>query len=316
MEQKQYDDFFLALNSVAVVYKATLKPVDIPKNGVIQKAFAMHYQNNPVVPIFYPDRLINPELSRTPGQIASALSRTVMPEIAELWQNPNLSFSGREQAVSHLRSTLIGYGNNRPFLQGIPYERTADLALYARLDFGNGVAAPMTEKALSFFRMTKEEALSEAKKNTYSQARLHNFHTLLKAIYRETGLDEKTAQMIIKKSPKDLYYFLNTKDGWEGAAPIADPAILKKLREFVGGDYYILPASVHKVWILTKAKWKIPPEKLKMDMVPESQQGILPQDILSNNLYEFDGRGLSIVGAQKIERDTGIAEHMAHRHSR
>ena len=70
------------------------------------------------------------------------------------------------------------------------------------------------------------------------------------------------------------------------------------------------------MWILTKAKWKIPPEKLKMDMVPESQQGILPQDILSNNLYEFDGRGLSIVGAQKIERDTGIAEHMAHRHSR
>ena len=49
MEQKQYDDFFLALNSVAVVYKATLKPVDIPKNGVIQKVFAMHYQNNPVL---------------------------------------------------------------------------------------------------------------------------------------------------------------------------------------------------------------------------------------------------------------------------
>ncbi len=168
MEQKQYDDFFLALNSVAVVYKATLKPVDIPKNGVIQKAFAMHYQNNPVVPIFYPDRLINPEQSRTPGQIASALSRTVMPEIAELWQNPNLSFSGREQAVSHLRSTLIGYGNNRPFLQGIPYERTADLALYARLDFGNGVAAPMTEKALSF-PDDKGGALSEAKEEKHLQ---------------------------------------------------------------------------------------------------------------------------------------------------
>ena len=90
MEQKQYDDFFLALNSVAVVYKATLKPVDIPKNGVIQKAFAMHYQNNPVVPIFYPDRLINPEQSRTPGQIASALSRTVMPEIAELLRKAGL----------------------------------------------------------------------------------------------------------------------------------------------------------------------------------------------------------------------------------
>ena len=97
---------------------------------------------------------------------------------------------------------------------------------------------------------------------------------------------------------------------------MASPEILKGVHEKLGEDFYILPSSVHEVLILKESDFPGPVEELKEMVATINRDQVEPVDRLTDTVYRFDGKKLSIAGTEGIEREEGIASVLSHRHSR
>ena len=79
-----------------------------------------------------------------------------------------------------------------------------------------------------------------------------------------------------------------------------DDESLEELSHKCDGNFYILPSSVHEVLVLSEKK--APCIKDLRDMVYEvNSTQVLPEEILSDNVYYYD----------KETKSISIAEHMA-----
>ena len=97
---------------------------------------------------------------------------------------------------------------------------------------------------------------------------------------------------------------------------MASPETLKGVHEKLGEDFYILPSSVHEVLILKESDFPGSVEELKEMVATINREQVEPVDRLSDTVYRFDGKKLSIAGTEGMEREEGIASVLSHRHSR
>ena len=86
----------------------------------------------------------------------------------------------------------------------------------------------------------------------------------------------------------DELYILRTECPSYGASIISDCEVLDKIYEAYGGEYWILPSSVHEVLIISTSFGKDPAELLWM-VRDINRTEVLPKDKLSDNIYKYDG---------------------------
>ena len=137
----------------------------IPKNNEIRQGIIIHFGDNPAAPTIYPERYRKTVEIGIPVLSIAKSAYEIAAEEAERIRREWIQFPfNQEQAESHLRCAVVGYENNKEMLKNLPYERLADLAVYARWDYGNA-SAVLTNEALSHLQMTKEEVLAIGKRN-------------------------------------------------------------------------------------------------------------------------------------------------------
>ena len=87
-------------------------------------------------------------------------------------------------------------------------------------------------------------------------------------------------------TPEEGLMVLTTEDGRLGASALFYPGMKEKLGEIFGGDYYVLPSSIHEVLIFPDSGQMTPMELAKMvKEINETQ--VSPQDRLCNKVLEF-----------------------------
>ena len=99
---------------------------------------------------------------------------------------------------------------------------------------------------------------------------------------------------------------LTTEDGVLGAAALFYPDVQKRIGEIVGGDYYVLPSSVHEVLIMpddghTNAK------DLAMMVRDINEHEVSPEERLGNKVLYFrtDLQKLQVAADMDHEKDRG-----------
>ena len=92
-------------------------------------------------------------------------------------------------------------------------------------------------------------------------------------------------------------YVLSTKKDTYGAAVIMNPSALKEAQEKIGNFYYILPSSTHEVLLISKSM-SPDPEDLQKMVESINQSCVEMNDQLSNNVFEFNGRSISIANTR------------------
>lgn len=92
-----------------------------------------------------------------------------------------------------------------------------------------------------------------------------------------------------KEIDKDGLYLITNEKKFYGSGAIADTEYLKKIYEKLG-DFFIIPSSVHEILVTKQGT----PEALK-EMVKDVNKTLEPKDILSDSVYAFDGKKVSIV---------------------
>lgn len=83
-------------------------------------------------------------------------------------------------------------------------------------------------------------------------------------------------------------YLLSNEQGLYGAAVILYPELPKRIYEELGGNYYLLPSSVHEFLIIREADGETP-EQLKAVVQEVNRTEIREEEFLSDHIYYFDG---------------------------
>ena len=313
-----YKEFYSALEKAMDPSGGHLIEMDFPKNNGSVKGITIKFDNIALAPtvnpdIYYQDWKDGQLMSDIVSGIRSELIKTV-PGLSHF----NVGSIKRDSAITHLCAAVVGYENNKEWLQSIPHERVADLAVFAKWKFDNAnpdlvVASKITEPLLAQLQLTKEEALKIAKANTARSAKFEGMDTVMKNMMIDEGMDRELAEMMFPDQSTPLSVLTNGS-GIDGAAVIACPEVLKAVQKELGEDFYILPSSIHEALILPKS-FTDDVEDLKLMVSSINEQDVSLEDRLSDTVYEFDGRSLKIAGSE-LTQENSIAESITHHRGR
>lgn len=316
-KQEFFDDFYNILEPLAKDRGGRLERIEVKKNNRTLSGITVRFGDEGTAPTFYPELYMEEVKDREElfhlikGAFEDALKMT--EEIGSKFQK---TLSNREELKENIRLSIVGYEQNKEMLKDLPYERVEDLAVYARIKIGDGASAAIRHETLDLLKLTKEEVLALGKRNMEKEALLKDMNEIIADIFRSFGTKEQMTEGFIQSGMSGVLYLLSTKDGRDGAALISSQAVLKEVYGRMGEDFYILPSSVDEVLITPKSKYPGTVEELDQMVFSINRNDVLPEQRLSDRVYQFDGHKLSIAGEAGIERDNGIADRSTHKHSR
>lgn len=296
-----FEELYSALDRVLRPEGASLERVDVPKNNTVQKGISIRFEGQPISPAIYPSQFYRDfqngvSVEEIVFYIKDGLT-------AESITKRGIMELNHDNAPHYLRSAIVSYEGNREWLKDVPHERVADLALYAKWDFGGGYSAKVTNPLLAHLQMTKEELLRTAKGNMAIQARLRTMKDALIARAVQGGMSEELTEEMRDQLPDIPFYVLNVNGGIDGAALVADPSVMRKAGRDLGEGFYILPSSVHEVLIVPKSTGA-KAEELRDMVYRINRQEVPIEERLSDNVYEFDGHTLTLAGqTETLERE-------------
>ena len=83
--------------------------------------------------------------------------------------------------------------------------------------------------------------------------------------------------------------FLTNEESREGASALFYDGILDRIRDVIGGDYYILPSSIHEFVIVPGCASTGRTDELKKIVLEANRTVTRPYEILNDNVYHYDG---------------------------
>ncbi len=192
-------------------------------------------------------------------------------------------FDDFEKIKKRLYIKLINREKNTDFLMEAPYEEFLDLAIvpYVRVydkRIGNGIIMVRNEH-LRLWKKEEREVMEAAKKNTHDHDGF-NLRHIMDCLNVSSG---KTTGPVDDRS-FPMYVATNRKMT-NGAAVLTMKDKLREYADVLGGDYYIIPSSVHEIILLAKE----PDSYCDInDMIREVNATSLgPDDVLSDHAYMY-----------------------------
>lgn len=265
------------------------------KNNVIQTGIIVMQKNKSELqggPILYPDQYyvaikseaeVNGALSRICKLAEDALERYTIEDIVDM----------KEQFMQPkcLRIAVANYETNQKWLAQCPHKRFADLAVYVRSvcenQNGTMTSCKITDDIARAMNLRKEELFFIAEENT---KRLKKFLPLESVMSQMTPMDETSEKL----SPIPMYLLSTTEDQYS-AGIIACANFLKEVYNELGTGLYILPSSIHEVLCIPAPMNTEFGAQLK-NMVWEINRTVLdPEDILTDQVYYFDGSKMIVI---------------------
>lgn len=221
-----------------------------------------------------------------------------------------------DQVKDHIAARVVGIEDNSDLLDQRPHAVMDDLAVtYCVMlgeDANGSMSVPITNQLMETWGVTQEELHDLAKANqdeltpsTFKSMNEVMAEMMIPQMMSDMGVDRETAQEMIESMmpPEDKMYVLSNEQKLNGAAALLDDKMMDQIAEKVGGDFYILPSSVHEVLIVTAdAGMDLKDLEAMVQEVNETQ--VAPQDRLSDHVYQYDNDTHEVFRADRAE------EHM------
>lgn len=128
---------------------------------------------------------------------------------------------------------------------------------------------------------------------------------------RSISADELAPGMIPEVAPEDEQMFVATvPDKIHGAGVIAYPNFMEDAAERMGGDFFVLPSSIHEV-LLVKDNGQMTAKELENMVKEVNATQVEPADQLTDHVYHYDSQNHIFELADKYEERQREAEHEA-----
>ena len=273
-------------NSSSIVVK---KPGQLQQPGIVMNSFYADFS----------------EGKKKMDEIIDQLMKTVEEE--NLGIQLNGSYFTKDRILKNIRMELINADRNRELLSHVPHRMVADLAViykYIIQDTGEGIiGATLTNHTIAGMGIHEDELFRMAMDNRRENAPcvIQNLEDVIH------GLNES---LRMKENPEEdgLDSFLDcsvltSQDGLFGASCILYPEAVKELAAAKGGNFFLLPSSIHE--------WLVIPDVGIYDGLEDivrfvNQNEVGEEEVLSDHVYYYDvqKQELSIHQAgEEIEMD-------------
>lgn len=178
---------------------------------------------------------------------------------------------------------MINGAKNTRRMKNKPFSRLGEFLLAYQIQIGDGhggfYATQVTDD------MLKEWGIDEAELHEIAVANMN-----LPGNYQLLPMEEATGIRIdssVKPEDRPEIYVLTSRAKVNGATVIYSDEVKQKVASTVGGDYYLLPSSIHE-WVVISKRWAQRTEKMEHMVQDINDTSVEDEDFLSNHVYEYD----------------------------
>lgn len=219
-------------------------------------------------------------------------------------------FNHYEQVRDKLGIRLINKDMNKKLLDETPHRIYLDMAIvyvvYVRnKDLGDGTILIRHEHCEPW-KVSEEQLYRDALENMQriNPPVLMGIDDMLKSVTpiydRETyHMDPKTLECVNR-----YMMVLTNESRISGASTIVYPGMLRRIYEQIGGDYYLLPSSIHELIIINCSESEAAPAHLTQMVREVNSYHLEPVEILSNNAYRYNAESDELI---ILEEATSLA---------
>lgn len=249
------------------------------------------------------DNFINDKESQLRQQLSSL---TVIDHGVKIAASP-------EYVYEHMYAAVVNTDSNKNLLSHCPHESIANLSVIAKSDIGDGRSILVTDDFTQLLRLSAEEIIEHAKANT-----LHEGYTCsnLAQTVNEMIAQEFTAgnpdllPPVTNRDEPFPVYIITTPRVFDGASVIASKVFMDEIHARLDGDYYVLPSSRHEVLVIQADKAPSV-EELKEMVTSVNATEVMESDWLSDDVYYYDGKHLTIADSLAKAAETDYASKLA-----
>lgn len=318
----EYEDFvkqFLdELQQNMAAQGVELHRLEVTKNnGVVKDGVAVRYPDSPVAPTVYLEDLY--EMHKDGYSVSNLVDTTAANLERHKNMAPEMPVLTTETARENLYCAVVNTADNEEMLKNVPHENLEDLSVVARFRVGEDGSFLVTNDICETLQMTSEEVMEAAHANTDRQEyKCQSMGEVMRDLMLKDGMPEEYADELIQMQGEQCpMWVLSNESRVDGAVAIASQETLKAAHEKLGEDFYVLPSSRHEI-LLVPQSMVSDVEDLKQMVKEVNATEVSKIDKLSDSVYRFNGRHLSIADAQ-TERITealteGLSKGHAHSH--
>ena len=210
------------------------------------------------------------------------------------------------QMKEKLAMEVVSAETNKDMLQNVPHQNMEDMAVVYRFvissDDEGRASILVTNQILENMGVTPEQLHADALENA-PQIKPAEIKGMSEVMAEMMGAEQAEMMGIVPVAPEDEQMFVATvPDKVHGAGVLAYQDFMDQAAERAGGDFFILPSSIHEILIV--------PDNGKMDlkeleaMVKEvNATQVAPADKLTDSVYHYDSKEkIFELGEKFVER--------------
>lgn len=287
----------------------------IKNNGVHLHGVRIHTADSMIAPMLYMDSYYLQEYTEQECAVA------ILEQYKEVIENDfsfDVSKLGNfEDIKDRICYKIVNKEANAELLEYTPYMPLydSDLVCIYYIDLDKKATITIRDGMIEMWGISKEQLYELADYNTQRIYNLVDFKPLneimvnmmhksgeLEMIKIQMGVPEDITLdefkeffigMMNSQCPVQMYV-LTAKDCSAGASVIMYDGLLSSVYEKLGSDFVMFPASTHEVIVMPHTD-ELSVAELQDVVRSVNQEELLPEERLSDNVYYFDGKNLSIM---------------------
>ncbi len=213
-----------------------------------------------------------------------------------------------------LAMEVVSAEANQEMLATVPHQNMEDMAVVYRFvlnsDDEGRASILVTNQMLETMGVTPEQLHADAMENA-PQIRPAEIKGMSEVMAEMMGVEQAEMMGIFPVAPEDEQMYVATvPDKVHGAGVLAYQDFMDKAAERAGGDFFILPSSIHEILIVPdNGKMNLKDLEAMVREVNATQ--VAPADKLTDSVYHYDSKDkIFELGEKFVERQAEKeAEH-------
>lgn len=300
----------------------------VKNNDVQLTGLMIRLEENNIAPFIYLDRYYEqyqngmelPDIMKDIAELRVSSEQSVKLDISRI--------TDFNQVKDNIICKLINGDMNEEYLADKPYTQIEDMAVIYVIDLGSGaeghMSSPITYDLMKRYgvdtQMLHEIAIHNLAKSEIVFKSMKD--ALMEIMFPDGVPEEDPLAEILSAEDEIPMYVLSNAEKLNGAASVLDKDTMETISEMLGGDFVVIPSSIHEVIILPMDD-NVDKDELE-GIIREVNTGqVAPEERLSYHAYQYDSGKHALMRMDKKEelaiqqqQDNQQNNHMHTRRSR
>ena len=240
--------------------------------------------------------------------VMDSIERSVVSAVRHMPHYDARVLEDYDRMKDALTIDLVPVAGNEEKLAQIPHKNVEDMALVYRFEEESSVYGTasilVTNEMLAVYDITADQLHEDAMKAAVQNrpAKLHNMNDVMRDMMGDMS------GLVPMNEPSPLWV-ATVEGGQNGAGVIQYPGFLDQAAEALGGDFYVLPSSVHEV-LLVADDGSMELSYLEEMVRSVNETEVSPAERLSDNVYHYDSEAHIFENARTFEAREAAKEEI------